>query len=518
MRKFRKTPTFLFIVMFILQITAVQGEGFPDVTPNDWHYSVVTEMTANGWLNGYPDGNFLPDSAITAAEYVLVTARIGGLTPSGAQNPHWAGGMLQAALDSGWYDWDELPPTAEKYDEPISRQLAVKIVMKAFAPEARGDYNTESAKIADFHSLSGRYYDAVLAAYAKGIAGGDERGNFNPTASLTRAEACALLARAVNQLSYSAPPAKDTPPPAPATVSMEKGVSQNGRLQVIGTQLCNEHGEAIVLRGMSSHGIQWFPQFLSRECIKATADSGANLFRVAMYTDENGYIANPSLKNTLINAVDTAISLDMYIIIDWHILHDGNPNTYREQAKAFFTEMAQRYQNNPAVLYEICNEPNGGITWENDVKPYAEELISSIRAIDGKAVILVGSPTWSQDLHMVAQSPIAAENIMYTCHFYAGTHTDWLRSRIADALAQNIPVFISEWGTSDASGSGGVYLEESARWLEFLNANRISWANWSYCDKAESSAAVQSGANISDGISSDELTESGKFVFAHFND
>nr|QGT51240.1 hypothetical protein Firmicute1046_3160 [uncultured Firmicutes bacterium] len=513
-----KKLLYLLPILLMFPLTALSNGQFPDVTPDDWYYATVTEMTANGYLNGYPDGSFQPDTAITAAEYVSVIARVCGMEKSATQNSHWAGGLLQTALNSGWYDWDEIPPTAETYDQPIARQLAVKVIMKAFAPDARGDYNTESAKIADFGTLNGRYYEPVLAAYAKGIATGDENGNFNPNVPLTRAEACALITRAMNQLSYSAQPYEEPQKPTPVTIATEKGVSKNGHLQVNGTQLCNERGEAIVLRGMSSHGIQWFPQFLTEDCIKATADSGANLFRIAMYTDENGYIANPSVKNTLINAADTAISLDMYVIIDWHILHDGNPNTYKEQAKAFFAEMAERYRGNPAVLYEICNEPNGGVTWEGDVKPYAEELIEVIRAIDDKAVILVGSPTWSQDLHKVAKSPIAADNLLYTCHFYAGTHTDWLRGRIADALNQNIPVFISEWGTSDASGSGGVYLEESEKWMEFLNANRISWANWSYCDKNESSAAVQSGANCSDGLSPDELTESGKFVFSHFND
>lgn len=519
MQKIKRLFCIMMSILLMLQINSASGNAcFSDICPGDWYYDTVTEMAENGYLNGYPDGSFRPDDTITAAEYVSVAARICGLEKSAAQNSHWAGGLLKSALDNGWYDWDELPPTAEMYDKPLSRQLAVKIIMKAFAPDAYGDYNIESAKIADFQALDGRYYEPVLAAYAKGIAGGDENGNFNPAAPLSRAEACALIMRAMGNLSYSALPYDEPTPPALTEVATEKGVSKNGHLQVVGTQLCNERGEAIVLRGMSSHGIQWFPQFLSRECIQSTADSGANLFRVAMYTDENGYISNRSIKNTLISAVDTAIALDMYVIIDWHILHDGNPNTYQEQAKEFFSEIAQRYGGNPAVLYEICNEPNGGITWSGDVKPYAEELIGVIRAIDTQAVILIGSPTWSQDLHLVAQDPIAAENIMYTCHFYAGTHTDWLRGRITDALSQSIPVFVTEWGTSDASGSGGVYLEESQKWLDFLNANHISWANWSYCDKAESSAAVQSGANIADGISAEELTESGKFVFSHFKD
>lgn len=495
-----------------MAIVTVFAAEFTDVKTGDWYYENVSQMSESGYLNGYGDGSFKPDNEITAAEFVSVVARVCGLGEGVSQNSHWAGGLLQTALDEGFYDWDEIPPTAMTYDDPITRQVAVKIIMKAFAPDARGDYNTESAKIADFSVLDGRYYESVLGAYARGIVKGDNNGCFNPKSALTRAEACALITRAADMSEEKPQEVPVSPTPIPQAVS-GKGVSVNGALQVIGRQLCNAKGEAVVLRGMSSHGIQWFGQFLGYEAIKSTADAGANLFRIANYTAENGYISNPSLKQRVIAAADVAIALDMYVIIDWHILSDGNPNTYKEQSKAFFTEMAQRYKGNPAVIYEICNEPNGSITWSGDVKPYAEEIISAIRAVDENAVILVGSPTWSQDLHEAAKDPINDENIMYSCHFYAGTHTQWLRDRI---ISCGLPVFVSEWGLSDASGSGGVYAEEGQRWIDFMNENNISWANWSLCDKQESSAALISGADISDGISYDELSESGKLVFGWF--
>lgn len=92
----------------------------------------------------------------------------------------------------------------------------------------------------------------------------------------------------------------------------------------------------------------------------------------------------------------------MYVIIDWHILSDGNPMQHIDDAVDFFGEMSERYKDSNAVLYEICNEPNGNVTWNDNVKPYAETVIPVIRA-NTNAIILVGSPTWSQDLHEAAK-------------------------------------------------------------------------------------------------------------------
>lgn len=504
-----KKKIFIFTLLFFM-FTCSCAYGYFDVKQSDWFYDNVTKMSDMGYLSGYEDGTFHPSGIITKAEFVSVAGRVSGLMKSAGQTNHWAASMLQAALNSGFYDWDEIPPTGETYDEPISRQLAVKIVMKAFLPDRKGDYNSVSNKVRDFSQLDGRYYDAVIAAYSNGVVFGDDNGNLNPKSNLTRAEACAIIMRAAD-MKGGAKPYEPTPASEPVK-TRKGGVSENGALHIEGTQLVNERGEAVVLHGMSSHGLHWFGNFATENAIASTADYGANLFRCAMYTGEGGYASNPEIKNTLINAVDSAIRQDMYVIIDWHILSDGDPMTYADKAEEFFAEMAERYGDNPAVLYEICNEPNGGISWDGNVKPYAERIIPVIRS-RSNSVILVGSPTWSQDLHEAAKNPIDAENIMYTCHFYAGTHTEWLRQRIVDC---GLPVFVSEWGTSAADGNGGVYLDEAQKWIDFMNERGISWANWSLCDKNESSAALQFGANADDGISEGELSESGKFVFNNF--
>ena len=192
-------------------------------------------------------------------------------------------------------------------------------------------------------------------------------------------------------------------------------------------------------------------------------------------------------------------------------------SSHVEEAEAFFDFMAARYGDNPAVIYEICNEPNGNVTWERDVKPYAQRVIPIIRTRAPQSVILVGSTTWSQDIHVAARSPLEGENLMYTLHFYAGTYGETLRQRIDSALAAGLPVFVSEWGTSRADGSGGVFLKESEEWLDFLDQRGISWVNWSLCDKSETSAALRPGTPPEGRWTREDLSESGRFVFSRFS-
>lgn len=151
--------------------------------------------------------------------------------------------------------------------------------------------------MADFSALDGRYYNKVLAAYSCGVVAGDDQGRFNPKSGLTRAEAWHHHPPRPGLSGQETPALPDTPGsprPAPTpTVKTGGGVSEHGKLHVQGTQLCDEHGAAVELHGMSSHGIQWFPQYTTKQAIANTAAYGANLFRVAMYTGEGGYLSSP---------------------------------------------------------------------------------------------------------------------------------------------------------------------------------------------------------------------------------
>ena len=289
-------------------------------------------------------------------------------------------------------------------------------------------------------------------------------------------------------------------------------LEEHGALSVNGTNIIDENGEKFQLKGVSTHGLQWYPQYVNKETFEYLRDNWKiNAVRLAMYSDPNvGY--NTNLHKIVENGVEYATDAGLYVIIDWHILSDGNPNTNKVAAINFFKEMAEKYKENNNVIYEICNEPNGDVQWERDIKPYAQDVIKEIREIDEDAIIVVGTPTWSQDVDVVAKSPINGyENIMYTLHFYAATHKDYLRQKLNTALNTGLPIFVTEFGICDASGNGAVDIEEANKWIDYLNSNNISWMCWNLSNKNESSSILKNTEKLSNWTK-EELSEEGKWL------
>ena len=294
-------------------------------------------------------------------------------------------------------------------------------------------------------------------------------------------------------------------------------LSNHGKLSLNGIQLVDKNGNSYQLKGVSTHGINWFPQYVNKEAFKTLRDDwDANTIRLSMYTAEyNGYCSGGSqadLKQLVHNGVGYATDLGMYVIIDWHILSDNDPNMYKNQALAFFEEMAAKYCNYDNVIYEICNEPNGGVDW-NTVKAYADDVISVIRKYDNDAIILVGTPTWSQDVDLVAANPVSnGYNVMYTLHFYAATHKENIQNKLITALNSGTPVFISEFSICDASGNGGIDYASADKWRSIIKQYNLSYAGWSLSNKAETSALINSSCSKVSGWSVDELSETGKWL------
>jgi endoglucanase len=280
----------------------------------------------------------------------------------------------------------------------------------------------------------------------------------------------------------------------------------HGNLKVVGTQLTDQHGKPVVLRGMSFGWSNFWPKFYNASTVTwLHKDWNCTVLRAAMGVDPaKGYIQDPEGSKALVtNVVDAAIKEGIYVIIDFH-----SHNIRLNEAKAFFTEMAKKYGKQPNVIYEIYNEPDNE-TWP-EVKAYAQEVVSTIRAIDPDNLILVPTTHWDQDLQIAADDPLTGfTNIMYTCHFYAATHKQSLRDRCDYALKKGLPIFISESAGMEASGDGTLNMAEWQAWLDWAENHKISWVTWSVSDKDETCSVIKAGADSKGGWKETDLKESG---------
>ena len=291
--------------------------------------------------------------------------------------------------------------------------------------------------------------------------------------------------------------------------------------------MVDQNGVPTQLRGASTHGMHWFPQYVNQNAFQTLRDDwGINMVRLVCYPRDVGSVGyltggdstKQQLDTLIQNSVDYATKLGMYALVDWHV-HAYNPNEYLKEAKIFFTKYATMYKDHDNVLYEICNEPTG-TNWYSgngkDLYTYCSEVIKTIRDIDPDAIIICGTNTWSQDVDQVAAKPMKAlgyENIMYTFHFYSATHKENLMEKVRLATKDGTPIFVTEFGICSADGNGSYDTENADRWIALLDELNISFACWSYSNCNEKSAYFKSSCSNAGGDwTADDLTTTGKWL------
>lgn len=206
--------------------------------------------------------------------------------------------------------------------------------------------------------------------------------------------------------------------------------------------------------------------------------------------------------------IDWAASLGAYTILDlqWldtttvfgytadgrvnHVPPLPNPDTV-----VLWTVLAERYRNEPAVIFDLLNEPHSrleddknavnlidqsGEVYQSSVKvvgpnqwlPWASRLIKEIRCAGNRCLVLVSGVDWGYDLSGVK---VDAENVVYSTHVYPNRLTeDW--ERAFGRTVSVAPVFVAEWGGGDSD------LDWGARFVSYINSRNLSWTSWSWAD------------------------------------
>lgn len=370
-------------------------------------------------------------------------------------------------------------------------------------------------------NISARYSGGnVIITYTKGIKPGetitctpDEKFGFSGGGTLSTPTYSLGVSDTAPGLKYSVKGATKNLSASETPVGKHGALSVKKVSAYTAPTIVDKNGNAVMLRGVSTHGAQWFPQYINKDAFQSLRDEwGINTVRLAIYPREGGYIGNEgTLDKKIEEGVEAAKSLGMYVIIDWHVL-SYNPNETKSEAETFFKKYATKYKDYNNVIFEICNEPTGTNWYDgsgNDIYSYGTKITSIIRNCGSNAIILCGTNTWSQDVDDVAKKPLSDSNVMYNLHFYASTHYDNIKDKMKRAIASGTPVFVSEFGLSEASGNGSLDASNATDWMNLMKANNISYACWSLCNKGETASLLTTSCSKTSKWTGTDLTEAG---------
>jgi hypothetical protein len=290
-------------------------------------------------------------------------------------------------------------------------------------------------------------------------------------------------------------------------------------LHVAGNVLQDPAGNTVVLRGVNIASMEWTDagDHVQMSFNVAINNWHANFIRLPLNEDFwFGYVhsstPNPARATAYHQLVDTLVAYasarNAYVWLDlhWSDLNQWGANNGQhklpdDHSTTFWQDVATRYQNNPAALFGLYNEPhditwaqwrNGGTITEGSTNyhsPGMQGLLNTVRSTGANNVVLAGGNGWSSDLSGVTSGYAlsdSAGNVGYDIHLYpAAARDDTARDNRVSAVAAGHVVVVGEWGT-DPQGdpSIGYPYPNAPVWvrgsLAWLDRHQYSFTAWDF--------------------------------------
>ena len=199
---FRKAFALAFSVLLLLSAShaalAEVKEGVPGDLKKSWASDTLQEWWTKGWIHGYPDGTFRPNSNISRAEFISLVNQALSLSIPGdisfrdIRQKDWAYEAIAIAYRAGYvkgYEDGTIRP-----NQAVSREEAAFMVHTLLQLEGS---NSGVSRFRDAAGFADWSQAAIGALTAEGIMSGYPDGMFRPRNKITRVEAIVTLNNAM---------------------------------------------------------------------------------------------------------------------------------------------------------------------------------------------------------------------------------------------------------------------------------------------------------------------------------
>lgn len=253
-----------------------------------------------------------------------------------------------------------------------------------------------------------------------------------------------------------------------------------GELNVYEKYLTDSEYRAITLNGVGINSINYANGFINNETISTLVnDWGCDVLRFSMNVEEEigGYMSDPDAKFADVCAViDMCVDNGCYVIIDWNLVSGCNPVEYEEQATDFFSRLAAIYAGVPNVMYEISGRASfnseSDDVWSDEIRPYAQSIIGSIREYDQDNLIIVQTPNGVDDLEDVLNDPLEYSDVIYAISVN-GEYDEVKAQELIDVSDEGLPMICTDF---KAIGEDGSFMTDSfTSYDEVMESEYISW-------------------------------------------
>lgn len=288
-------------------------------------------------------------------------------------------------------------------------------------------------------------------------------------------------------------------------------------LRVVGNQLKDAAGRVVRLQGVNVPSLDWSPDGEHLfESIDAAMDGwNAKIIRIPLTQDlwygyDQGKRApdrGASYRKLVDQVVKRISAKNGYVILDLHWSNGGTwgknvgqHNMPDKNSIVFWKDFAKHFANNPAVLFDLYNEPHD-VSWDvwkdggrveeasnalSYDSPGMQKLLDTVRSTGARNVVIAGGLDFGYDLRGIldgyALSDKRGNGVVYGSHIYPWKQ-DW--EGCVTPIAQKYPVFVGEvgtkpWKTGDPPHEN-VYSEDWApKVIAYMDRLNLGWTAWSF--------------------------------------